>query len=216
MLEQSIDIDADFLVSAFCPTDMLFQRLGRLWRHTTTTRVPNACCEAFLLVPSSEAIQTDIKKAFGKSSFVYEPYVLWRSLHVWKEVSSVTLPADIRPLIDATYDGEMVVEPSLIDQVDALKREMDQGITSSRQKKVGRNQLKQLAKNTLTLIGAQATDERPPTRYSDQETVDVLLLQELRLDISKESSVLVSLDKQEVKIPFIKSKIDRLLICTQI
>ena len=33
VLEQSLDIDADFLVTRICPTDMIFQRLGRLWRH---------------------------------------------------------------------------------------------------------------------------------------------------------------------------------------
>lgn len=37
VLEQSLDIDADFLVTRFAPSDMLLQRLGRLWRQNTPT-----------------------------------------------------------------------------------------------------------------------------------------------------------------------------------
>lgn len=49
VLEQSLDIDADFLVSRFAPTDMLLQRLGRLWRHEATPRAVGATHEAWLL-----------------------------------------------------------------------------------------------------------------------------------------------------------------------
>ena len=46
VLEQSLDIDADFLISRFAPTDMLLQRMGRLWRHADTPRVDSAVCES--------------------------------------------------------------------------------------------------------------------------------------------------------------------------
>lgn len=53
-LEQSLDIDADYLITDICPVDVLLQRLGRLHRHAATGR-PGEFGEARCLVMTSES-----------------------------------------------------------------------------------------------------------------------------------------------------------------
>lgn len=48
-LEQSLDIDADYLITDICPVDVLLQRLGRLHRHAGTKR-PTTFAEPRCLV----------------------------------------------------------------------------------------------------------------------------------------------------------------------
>lgn len=46
----------------------------------------------------------EIKNAFGVKAFVYAPYVLAQALNIWSGISHVTLPSQIRELIEATYN----------------------------------------------------------------------------------------------------------------
>ena len=170
VLEQSLDIDADFLVSRFAPTDMLLQRVGRLWRHSETPRHPSALRESWLLAPELNSAIAAPYAAFGHSASVYAPYVLCRSLEVWHDRKTVSLPVDIRPLIDATYDDQ--------DDSDAMMRwrnELEYG--NSRRK--GRQALTQLARIGLASGGKTLSDNQTQTRYSELDSVEVLLLRSI-------------------------------------
>ena len=159
VLEQSLDIDADFLVSRFAPTDMLLQRIGRLWRHDNTLRPAMATREAWLLVPELNAAIADLS-LFGASAKVYNPYVLCRSLEVWQTLTTINLPSDIRGLIEATYKTR-----DETGKMQTYQFELEQK----------RARLKQLARSGLAPAGGKLP-ESASTRYSEQDSVPVLLL----------------------------------------
>lgn len=114
VVEQSVDLDADLLITELAPTDMLLQRLGRLWRHERGERpvdCPRICIleEQKTLDELREMAPNAIIAAMGGKAMVYDPYVLLRSLEVWRAQIELIVPDDIRSLLDATYlerDGD--------------------------------------------------------------------------------------------------------------
>ncbi len=109
VVEQSVDLDADFMVSELAPTDMLLQRSGRLWRHHREGRPvpgPRLCIlsESRSLDDLRRMETREIKEVLGKKAFVYQPYVLLRSLEVWSAKNSILIPDEIRALLQATYE----------------------------------------------------------------------------------------------------------------
>ncbi|MFN3703270.1 MAG: CRISPR-associated helicase Cas3' [Thermomonas sp.] len=192
VLEQSLDIDADFLVSRFAPTDMLLQRMGRLWRHADTPRPTGARCEAWLLAPTLDVAIDSPSAAFGLSAYVYAPYVLCRSLAVWCERSAVALPNDIRALIEATY-----VEQSEDGAMARWLHELNNGTP----RRKGRTALAQLARLGLAMDGNTLPESKAQTRYSETDSLDVLLLRDMQQDTERHVARLVLLDGSVVELP---------------
>jgi CRISPR-associated endonuclease/helicase Cas3 len=112
VVEQSVDIDLDFIVSDLAPTDMLLQRMGRLWRHSRPRRQAGQP-DFWIRRPVLEEASTDeeLVNALGRSARVYAPYVLLRTAAVWGAKTEINLPADIRPLLEATYAELGAQEP---------------------------------------------------------------------------------------------------------
>lgn len=168
ILEQSVDIDADWMISELAPTDMLLQRMGRLWRHARTGR-PCASPEFVVVTKAPSACQTfdAVADTLGKENCcVYAPYVLMRTYAVWSPLTVVTLPDDIRNLIEATYAEQNDASGGVMD---ALKQRLDDAC----------ERLRRLAcsvKDTVAGMPTGTDDETAATRTSDLHTKSVLLL----------------------------------------
>ncbi len=198
VLEQSLDIDADFMVSRFAPTDMLLQRLGRLWRHEQTPRCAKAKAEVWLLAPDlNEAIAAP-QKSFGKTAFVYSPYVLCRSLEVWQGMQSINLPGDIRSLIERTY-----VSRSELGEMNRWLRELEEGAS----RRTGRNAMRQLARLGLAEGGNTLPESKAQTRYSETDSFEVLLLKSIKRDRYGNMATLTLLNGEQIQLPIRNRKL---------
>ena len=187
VLEQSLDIDADFLVTRIAPTDMLLQRLGRLWRHEKTIRPVSACREAWILSPAIETVFSSPDN-FAGTGKVYAPYVLCRSLMVWQEISQVRLPGQIRKLIEATYSPRE-------EESESMKKYLFQ-------MEERREILKRLALLGVAQGGKTLPEEKAQTRYDTIENVEVLLIRSCREDRERKGSSVTLLGGEEIFVPF--------------
>ena len=97
VIEQSLDFDADVMMTDLCPMDLLMQRIGRLHRHAVHDAMrPEQVC-----VPRCYVLggQGEIEKG---AKAVYGTYLLMRTAMLLPQAAH--LPDDISRLVNAVYD----------------------------------------------------------------------------------------------------------------
>lgn len=106
VVEQSLDVDFDVLVSDLAPIDLILQRVGREHRHDRKQRgahgVP-VLYVAGLGGPTHEGPEPEALTS------VYDPYLLWRSWAVLNQAELIDLPGDIDAWVQLVY-GERAMD----------------------------------------------------------------------------------------------------------
>ncbi|MEX2755944.1 MAG: hypothetical protein Q6365_011130, partial [Candidatus Sigynarchaeota archaeon] len=138
VVEQSLDIDFDEMITEIAPVDLLFQRAGRMHRHDRPNRVEPGTARLHVLLPELPA------KTFGGSGRVYHPHVLMRTCMEIVPREVLKLPHDMRALIEGVYGnfsmdpakyvvhkGIPVVDPDLLE---STKQDLEEEITRDKQK----------------------------------------------------------------------------------
>jgi CRISPR-associated endonuclease/helicase Cas3 len=104
VIEQSLDLDFDLMLSDLAPADLLLQRAGRLHRHDRESRP--AALNAPRLLVTDPVVENGVPVFDRSDTYVYEPYVLLRSYLALRPRDQLVLPEDTAPLIEAVYGDE--------------------------------------------------------------------------------------------------------------
>jgi CRISPR-associated endonuclease/helicase Cas3 len=98
VVEQSLDLDFDVMLTDLAPVDLVLQRAGRLHRHARKER--HAHTEPVLWVAGLEA---EGVPDFASAERIYKRYVLLRSWLALRKRTHIRLPDDIDPLVQEVY-----------------------------------------------------------------------------------------------------------------
>lgn len=103
VVEQSLDLDFDLMVTDLAPMDLIIQRSGRLHRHKRSERgVPLLIVFAPLV--SEKPVYEWYSTLFPKGAYVYPNHgQLWLTARLLAERKKITMPDDARLLIEGTF-----------------------------------------------------------------------------------------------------------------
>lgn len=97
VVEQSLDLDFDWLITQICPVDLLFQRLGRLHRHQREQRPPG------FETPLCTVLTVE-RDDYGVFELIYgNARVLWRTDALLNRLGTLVFPEAYRDGIEQVY-----------------------------------------------------------------------------------------------------------------
>ena len=113
VIEQSLDVDFDLMISDIAPIDLLLQRSGRLHRHTERNEHrPTRLKQPILWVIKPESNQQQ-QIDFDAAGYIYKRHVLLRTWLTLRDLKVLQLPDRMDELIESVYDSDMSIPEAL-------------------------------------------------------------------------------------------------------
>ncbi len=173
VVEQSLDLDFDVMVTDLAPMDLIIQRSGRLHRHQTPERGDRGTPTLLVLAPPLIDIPDGdwYMRMFPAGAFVYPKHgQLWLTARLLAKQGQIVIPDDARNLIEGVFDpdAQAAIPKSLMER-DLVADGKDRGDRSMAEQ------------NALALCGGYAMtpgqwqeDARTPTRLGEMSVTVVL------------------------------------------
>lgn len=100
VLEQSLDIDVDYMITAICPIDLLFQRIGRYHRHGDAGTIR----EHVVVANTVQVLIPATLSSYGGTEYVYEKCYLDATIDAINEHNGhLLIPSCMPDMINYVY-----------------------------------------------------------------------------------------------------------------
>ncbi|MBO0938691.1 CRISPR-associated helicase Cas3' [Fibrella sp. HMF5335] len=137
VIEQSLDLDADAMITDLAPVDLLLQRAGRLHRHNRDDQRPTDFKKPMLLIACPEADSGELPNVdeLSGGGKIYARKLLWQTYNVMKRYGGWALPCGheqlpgYRQLIDDVYTTTFSFDPPLSTECQRHYDEADRALT---------------------------------------------------------------------------------------
>jgi CRISPR-associated endonuclease/helicase Cas3 len=113
VIEQSLDVDFDLMISDIAPIDLLLQRSGRLHRHQERNQNRSHQLKTPVLWIVKPQLNEHQQINFDAAGFIYDRHVLLRTWLTLRALNTVQLPDRMDELIKSVYDLEMAIPEAL-------------------------------------------------------------------------------------------------------
>ncbi len=107
IIEQSLDLDFDLMISRTAPIDLLIQRVGRLHRHPR--KRPAHLAQPTLLW-RAPVIGEDGLPSFGVDEVIYQRFFLLKTWLRLRDMKTLRTPDDVDELMDFVYSEAVDVD----------------------------------------------------------------------------------------------------------
>jgi CRISPR-associated endonuclease/helicase Cas3 len=211
VVEQSLDVDFDLMVTDLAPVDLVLQRIGRLHRHPRA-RPPGLERARCVLTGVEDWAGAPVRAVAG-SRRVYGEHALLRSAALLAHRDVLTVPDDISPLVQAGY-GETVPGPAAWHDALREAEDVDRRRSDERRERAGSFLVGEVGGPRANLdgwvragVGDADADQEDPRRVGQvrdgAESVEVLVVQRDRDGglltpdwIAKDAAVQIPLDHE--------------------
>ena len=124
VVEQSLDLDFDVMVSDLAPIDLIIQRAGRLQRHrrdangdlSDQEQRPAPCLYLVSPAATADADEHWLSTLLPRTKYVYQDLrCLWRTAHLLTREGAIRLPEAARTLVEGVYGEQALAAPEGIE-----------------------------------------------------------------------------------------------------